>query len=63
MQNGTVNVRTRANEILGEFRVDKFVDHLKAEIPKPSESRANFYAKVWKPENFGFEAEMVEKVP
>ena len=58
MKNGTVNVRTRANERLGEFRVDKFVEHLKAEIPKPSDKEKDFYAKAWKPETFGFEPEV-----
>ena len=55
MQNGTINVRTRANEILGEKRVDLFAEELKAEDPVTSGAHDNFYEKVWKPENHGFE--------
>ena len=55
MENGTINVRTRANEILGMKRVDQFAEELKAEQPAPSGAHNNFYDKIWKPENFGFE--------
>lgn len=43
MKNGTVNVRTRANEIKGEVRVDEFAESLVNEIPKPSSSYDSYY--------------------
>jgi len=52
-KNGTVNVRTRANEVKGEFRVDDFADTLIDEIPKSSAAHTNYFAKMWKPENYG----------
>ena len=55
MKNGTVNVRTRANEIKGEVRVDEFAERLVDEIPKPSASYDSYYKKAWKAEDFGLE--------
>ena len=55
MKNGTVNVRTRANEVKGEFRVDEFAETLVNERPENSVSHNKFYAKVWKAEDYGLE--------
>lgn len=54
---GTVDVRSRENERMGKFRVDKLHEHFQSLSPKKSKAYDKFYSHMWNPANYGGAAE------
>lgn len=57
-----VDVRARGGEQLGKFRINDFLEKIKAEVPPKSKKELEFLEGIWKEEDFPFDQNLFNEL-
>lgn len=57
-----VDVRARGGDQLGKFRINDFLEKIKAEVPPKSKKELEFLEGIWKEEDFPFDQNLFNEL-
>ena len=57
-----VDVRARGGDQLGKFRINDFLEKIKAEVPPKSKKELEFLEGIWREEDFPFDQNLYNEL-
>jgi len=57
-----VDVRARGGDQLGKFRINDFLEKIKAEVPPKSKKELEFLEGIWREEDFPFDQNLFNEL-
>lgn len=57
-----VDVRARGGDQLGKFRINDFLQKIKAEVPPKSKKELEFLEGIWREEDFPFDQNLFNEL-